>query len=320
MTNIMDPQDLSKAVEILRRGGLVAMPTETVYGLAADARQEDALRKIFLAKERPMDHPLIVHLSDVSQLSEWAVNISESAKKLAQHFWPGPLTLILKKAPHVSDIVTGGQDTIGLRIPNHPVARALLKEMGGGLAAPSANRFGRISPTTAEAVREELDDRVDLILDGGACDVGVESTIVDVSGDEVVVLRPGMISVADIEAVLKKTVAQPKKNSPRVSGSLESHYAPRTPTRLMSAENISSFLQQAHDFPVALMTRQKTQSGKNVFCVVMPEHAKEYAHELYQTLRELDKKNFQQIIVESVPSTYEWDAIRDRLERASQSK
>jgi len=235
-------EEMTKAVDILRAGGLVAIPTETVYGLGADARNPSAVQKIFQAKQRPSDHPLIVHIGEIAQLHEWAVDISPEAWLLAKTFWPGPLTLILKKAPEVSELVTGQQTTIGLRMPNHPVALTVLKEFGGGIAAPSANRFGRISPTTAEAVQEELGDAVDLILEGGQCAVGVESTIVDVSGEQIAILRPGMITAEQIVAVLKQPVLTTPKNAPRVSGSMESHYAPLTPTKLMSIDEKRNFL------------------------------------------------------------------------------
>lgn len=312
-------ETINKAVSILRRGGLVAIPTETVYGLGANANDPEALRKIFAAKQRPIDHPLIVHLADASQLSEWASDISDSALLLAQHFWPGPLTLILKKAPGVSDLVTGNQETIGLRVPSHPVAHELLKAFGSGIAAPSANRFGRISPTTAEAVREELGDSVDLILDGGACEIGVESTIVDVTGEEPIILRPGMITATQIADVLKKSVVAKKKDSPRVSGSLEVHYAPQTKTRLIKSNDIESFLKKIteKELPLALMTRHKNFSHEKVEIITMPDNPEKYAHNIYQKLRELDKQNFRQIIIEEVPDSVEWDAIRDRLNRAA---
>lgn len=311
--------NIKKAAAILHQGGLVAIPTETVYGLGADARNPDALQKIFAAKGRPTDHPLIVHLAEIEQLSEWAVDISDSAWLLAEHFWPGPLTLILKKASGVLDIVTGNQDTIGLRIPNHPVARQLLQVFGGGVAAPSANRFGRISPTTAEAVREELGDAVDIILDGGACEVGVESTIVDVTSDEPVILRPGMISAKQIANVLKKPLVSQKKNAPRVSGSMESHYAPSTKTCLVNADELSDFLQNVKntDLRIALLSRANLVVPENIELVLMPENPHAYAHDLYQVLRDLDKKNFSKIVIEAVPQDVAWDAIRDRLGRAS---
>jgi len=311
----MQKSDVSKAVGILRAGGLVAIPTETVYGLGADARNPAAVHKIFLAKQRPHDHPVIVHLADLSQVSEWAMDISADALLLAKAFWPGPLTLILKKALPVDDGVTGGQDTIGVRIPNHPVALAVLNEFGGGIAAPSANRFGRISPTRAEAVREELGDAVDLILEGGQCRVGVESTIVDMSSECPVILRPGMITAVQIEAVLHRPMASQKKNAPRVSGSLESHYAPVTQTVLMSSAEIELFLNQSQT-DVAVLAWSSLFANNNFF-IKMSANSDVYAHDLYQVLRDLDKKGLKQIIVERVPDTVEWDAVRDRLQRAA---
>ncbi len=308
----MQNNAIEKAIKILRAGGLVAIPTETVYGLGADARNKAAVQKIFLAKQRPADHPVIVHLADVSQLSDWAVDISPDARLLAKAFWPGPLTLILKKAAHVEDIITGGQDTVGLRIPNHPVALAVLKEYGGGIAAPSANRFGRISPTTAEAVREELGNAVDWVLEGGQCDVGVESTIVDLSGDVPAVLRPGRITVEQIEKVLGKSVGTEKKNAPRVSGSLESHYAPVTPVRLMSNAELVLFLKNKHD-DVAIVVWSDIAGD----VVNLSSDPIRYAHDLYQVMRELDKKGLKEIIFERVPVGVEWDAARDRLQRAA---
>lgn len=312
---------ITKALEILRRGGLVAIPTETVYGLAGDARNPQALKKIFVAKQRPMDHPLIVHVGEVKAILDWARDISPSAWLLANTFWPGPLTLILKKNTTAHSIITGGQDTIGLRIPNHPMTLALLKEFGGGVAAPSANRFGRISPTTAEAVREELANAVDFIVDGGQCDVGVESTIVDMSGTCPVILRPGMISALQIEEVLQQTVVRTKKKeSPRVSGSMESHYAPVTPTRLMTHEVLEKYLQAIgpEEGPIAVLTLKiKNVDTPGVTFHRMPMDSKKYAHDLYIILRELDKRQFKQILIEEVPKEIDWEAIRDRLNRAS---
>jgi L-threonylcarbamoyladenylate synthase len=305
---------INEAVLILRAGGLVAMPTETVYGLAADARNPEALKKIFLAKQRPMDHPLIVHLAGIEQINEWASEIPPEAWTLAKAFWPGPLTLILKKAPCVSDVVTGGQDTIGLRIPNHSVARELLNAFGGGLAAPSANRFGRISPTTAQAVREELGEAVDLILEGGACEVGVESTIVDITGSQPVILRPGMISARQIEKVLHKPVMSFKKDAPRVSGSLELHYAPQTKTVLAETAEIFNL---STDENIALVALHDFVVNENVYLIKMSSDPKQYAHDLYQTLRHLDKKGFAKIMIEKVPGEVAWAAIQDRLKRAT---
>ncbi len=313
-------QDLQYAATTLHNGGLVAIPTETVYGLAADAKNPAALLKVFQAKGRPVDHPLIVHIADISQLTEWAIDISPQALSLAKHCWPGPLTLILKKAPGVNDIVTGGQDTIGIRVPNHPVALALLQQFGSGVAAPSANRFGRISPTTAEAVREELGDKVDCILDGGQCDVGVESTIVDVSGNDIRILRPGMITAKQIEAVLHAHLAVTStQHTPRVSGSLESHYAPVTKTELMSSQQLQKYLQNipASDLPLAVMHFKNISVTEKIHSVLMQEDAAQYAHDLYKVLRDLDKKQFKKIIIQAVPDDSGWDAVRDRLSRAT---
>lgn len=235
-------ESIDRAVALLNAGHLIGLPTETVYGLAADADNPEAVAAIFTAKGRPADHPLIVHLGADDLLSAYATDIPDAAWALAEAFWPGPLTLILKKAPSVPDIVTGGQDTVGIRIPGHPVALTLLRALaesrrqagksGGGLAAPSANRFGRISPTSAQHVADELGDAVALILDGGDCRVGIESTIVDLSRGAPVILRPGAISAEQLSLVLGEPIGSKDsvaKDVPRVSGSLASHYAPQTP-------------------------------------------------------------------------------------------
>ncbi|HSW70244.1 MAG TPA: L-threonylcarbamoyladenylate synthase [Gammaproteobacteria bacterium] len=313
----MQKNDITKAVLLLRAGGLVALPTETVYGLGADASNPEAVRKIFLAKQRPSDHPIIVHIAHVSQMTDWARDIPEQALLLARAFWPGPLTLILKKAPEVSSILTGNQETIGLRIPNHPVALAVLKEFGGGIAAPSANRFGRISPTTAAAVREELGGAVDLVLEGGQCEVGVESTIVDLSGECPAVLRPGMITADQIEAVLEQPLLRKKKNAPRVPGALESHYAPVTPVHLIPAVQLKVFLQSRTEVETFAIIALSEFNAEGMNVIKMPRNPQWYAHDLYYVMRELDKKGLKEIIVESVPDGVEWDAVRDRLLRAA---
>jgi L-threonylcarbamoyladenylate synthase len=314
---------LNKAVQILREGGLVAFPTETVYGLGADASNPQALAKIFAAKERPVNHPLIVHVGSTEQLSDWALEISEQAQLLAAAFWPGPMTLIFKKKSHCPDLLTGSQETIGIRIPQHPLALSLLNAFGGGIAAPSANRFGRISPTTALAVAEELGSSVDLILDGGQCAVGVESTIIDVSGATPAVLRPGMITVPQIEKVLQEKIFSTGENSPRVSGSHESHYAPCTPSMLVNAAAILEEIAMlpVQDFPLVVLTREKfTGTYQDVEFIKMPEDAKQYAHDLYATLRACDRKEFRCIVIAAVPDGAVWDAVRDRLQRACGKK
>lgn len=315
-----DPALLERAVALLRAGELVAFPTETVYGLGADALNPAAVMRIFAAKGRPADHPLIVHLPKGALLDNWAVDVPEAARQLASAFWPGPLTLILRRARGVPLAVTGGQDTVGLRMPDHPVALALLDAFGSGIAAPSANRFGRISPTSAEHVREELGDRVSMILDGGACSVGIESTIVDFSGEEPVVLRPGAISTAEIESVLgAKIGGRLRADAPRVSGTLAAHYAPRKPMRVVPSANLRAVLNMhrhqgttcavlAHSLPPL--------ADQPHYWRMMPAQAPGYAHDLYAALREADGGAAALIVLEAVPQTAEWVAVNDRLHRA----
>jgi L-threonylcarbamoyladenylate synthase len=318
----MKTSDIIAAVALLRAGKLVAIPTETVYGLGADASNEAAIRRIFKAKNRPHDHPLIVHIASVTQLTKWARDIPPAVQQLAAAFWPGPLTLILKKQAHVLDIVTGSQDTIGLRIPSHPIAQAVLQAFGGGVAAPSANQFTHISPTTADAVREELGDQVDLILDGGDCTVGLESTIVDLSHDEPVILRPGMISAQMLSNVLGTKVISSRQDVPtRAPGMHHLHYAPTTKTQVIETKNLAHFFAslQSNDLPIAFVTHNAHEQTKQIQFVRMPHSSTAYAHDLYRVLRDLDHQHYQRIIIEAVPEDAEWDAIRDRLNKASGS-
>ncbi len=235
---------IERAAELLRAGDLVAFPTETVYGLGADATNAKAVSRIFAAKGRPADHPVIVHLHDISQVERWASAMPDAARRLAEAFWPGPLTLILPRAASVHDAVTGGQDSVGLRVPSHPVARELLEAFGGGIAAPSANRFGRISPTRAAHVAGDLGDAVALILDGGACDVGIESTIVALTGDAPVLLRPGAIGERELARVLGHAPLAPDRSAPRASGTLAAHYAPKTAALLAPADALIAEIDQ----------------------------------------------------------------------------
>ena len=315
---LANPGEIERAVEILKAGGLVAFPTETVYGLGADASNAHAVGRIFEAKGRPADHPLIVHLAAADQLAQWAVAIPATARQLADRFWPGPLTLILKRAPGVIDEVTGGQDTVGLRVPSHPVAQALLHGFGSGVAAPSANRFGRISPTTAQHVRDELGERVDLILDGGACEVGIESTIVDLSAAVPALLRPGRISAEQIEAALGASVYCAGLGSPRASGTLAAHYAPRTSLLVAGGEGLEGMVRsQPVGRQVAVLARRARPRALTVVTwIVAPTEPIAYAHDLYAALRALDQSGAELIVVESLPETPEWAAVRDRLHRA----
>lgn len=317
---MVSDREIKNAVAVLCAGGLVAFPTETVYGLGADASNPEALKKVFAAKGRPHDHPLIVHVADAAQLANWAREIPPAATRLAKKFWPGPLTMILRRAPGVSDLVTGGQDTVALRVPSHPVAQALLRAFGGGIAAPSANRFGRVSATTAEHVRHEFGDTVDCVLDGGAADVGIESTIVDLSGAQPGLLRPGRITAQQLEEVLEMPLAAPGSAAPRAPGTLAKHYAPQTPLLMMEADLLlelaASLTRQGKR--VAALARSALQPLlPDLIWITAPADAESYAHDLYGNLRRLDEAGCDTILVEAPPQETAWAAITDRLTRAA---
>lgn len=312
------PGVIERAVHLLRQGELVAFPTETVYGLGADARNPAAVAKIFAVKGRPADHPVIVHIPDVSHLDRWAREISPAARAVAEKFWPGPLTLILKRQPGVPDIVTGGQDTVGLRVPNHPLALELLRAFGGGIAAPSANKYGRISPTTAQHVADDLGDAVALILDGGPCPIGIESTIVDMSSEHTTILRPGMISTVDLGLFLGRMPAQKTNtHSVKAPGTHLAHYAPKTPLLLVPDDTVAvavrTALGKGEKIAVLAPYPAPIEHPLIVAWHVAPRDAASYARELYATLRILDTAGADLIIVQR-PS---WPALIDRLMRAA---
>jgi L-threonylcarbamoyladenylate synthase len=313
-------EEIERAAAVLRAGGLVAFPTETVYGLGADASNDEALKKIYAAKGRPRNHPLIVHLENFAAVAQWAKNVPGAAHALARRYWPGPLTLILERADGVSDLLTGGQDTIALRVPSHPIARALLAAFGGGIAAPSANRYGRVSATTAEHVRSEFGSAVDLVLDGGACEVGIESTIVDLSGPQPALLRPGSIGASELEAALGIVLAGAGAASPRVPGSIAKHYSPQTPLMLMEADLVvelaASMTRQGHK--VAVLARSaRPPLLEGMTWVAASSEPAAYAHDLYANLRALDAAGCSAILVEEPPLEPAWAAIHDRLTRAA---
>lgn len=317
MSAAQTPPDVEAAVAALRRGEVIGLPTETVYGLAADATNVEAVRRIFALKGRPADHPLIVHIADASGLPTWTTGASPLALRLAEAFWPGPLTMILPRSARVPEVVTGGQDTVGLRCPDHPVALAVLREFGGGLAAPSANRFGRISPTSAAHVREEFPRGVDIILDGGDCEIGIESTIIDLSSGEQRILRPGRISAARIEAVIGPVAQDRSEHSPRASGTLEAHYAPRTPLLMLPRVALEKEAREqgALGKRVAILGVGTIPKGSNG--LALPEDAESFAHGLYAALRQLDASGQQLLLVERPPEDPNWDAVHDRLRRAA---
>lgn len=327
---------LDDAVRRLAEGGLVAFPTETVYGLGADAENPQAIARIYQAKGRPSNHPVIVHVAPDADLTYWARSVPAAARALVQAFWPGPLTLILPRAPGIPAAVSGGQDSIGLRCPSHPVAQELLRRFAalkggqGGVAAPSANKFGQVSPTQAAHVRNEfpeLDADALLVLEGGPSQVGIESTIVDLSrleeGVGPVLLRPGHVTAQDLAAVLGVTPSSPDTGAPRVSGSLKAHYAPRTPLQLAERGQLQAVLDQARAkgerlavavFP-PVPASFEGQAGV-AWHVCSPDRG-EYAQRLYALLRELDAAGHDRIVLERPPSTPAWQAVNDRLGRAA---
>ena len=318
-----DDAALARAAQALRDGELVAFPTETVYGLGARADDDAAVAGIFAAKGRPSDHPLIVHVTDAEAALHFADAPGPEARRLMQAFWPGPLTLILPRRAGVGAAAAGGQASIGLRCPAHPVARALLARAVAvgvpGVAAPSANRFGRVSPTWAAHVQQEFGDRL-LVLDGGPCEVGIESTIVDCTREPPALLRPGGVSRAAIEAVLGHALREPDAAGPRASGTLESHYAPSARVRLFAPEALSAALAPAPGgslAAVAVYSRQVFPPTGLAVWRRMPEDAAAVAHELFAVLRELDAKGVAQIWVERPPADPAWDGVNDRLRRAA---
>ena len=330
--------DIARAVAILRAGGLVAFPTETVYGLGADASSDAAVAKIFAVKGRPRAHPLIVHLAPPSDsiesvLDGWAREIPDAARALARAFWPGPLTIILRRGPRVADATTGGADTVGLRVPSHPMALELLRAFGGGIAAPSANRFGAVSPTTADHVEHDLGGDVDYILDGGACDVGVESTIVDLSRGQAMLLRPGGLAREAIEAVIGP-LANADAHAPAAPGTLASHYAPRAKVIAVSVVDvpaeIAAVREQARDAglggdrpriavlaPAAVFALWPAEALAHTEERALPDDVAGMARELYTALRDLDASGVDVVIAALPPAAGLGEAVGDRLLRAA---
>ncbi|BCF96022.1 threonylcarbamoyl-AMP synthase [Paraburkholderia sp. PGU19] len=322
--------EIARAAALLNAGQLVAFPTETVYGLGGDAESPDAVARIYAAKGRPANHPVIVHLAPGGDPNYWVEQLPSDAQRLIDAFWPGPLTLILKRAAHIPAAVSGGQDSVGLRCPSHPVAQALLTAFSalrnghGGVAAPSANRFGHVSPTTAQHVREEFGNAIH-VLDGGSSDVGIESTIVDLSRGFPALLRPGHVTPQDIADVLGEMPRLPDgsdASAPRASGTLKAHYAPRTPLALLPFDVLEPLLAaRASGERVALVARVsragRWAEAEGVHFVAAPEDPHLYARDLYGLLRALDRANVSRILIEKLPDTIEWIAVNDRLGRAA---
>lgn len=341
MLNGYDESNLHSAILTLKRGGIVALPTETVYGLAADARSEEAVNKIFAAKDRPADHPLIVHIESFAQVAEWAVDVHPIAEKIAAEFWPGPLTMLFKKAPHVLDVITGGKPTICLRVPNHPVFLQVLHAMKTGLAAPSANPYQRLSPTCAKHVMFGLGDKIDAIVDGGKCKRGIESTIIDLTGLDtehgfgmvgcagcggagerlrVRILRKGPITKAMLEAKNPELVVEePEEHDEKVSGNMLQHYQPLTPASLMSLESIVRHMTEnvGKKFAVVYYSSIGWVSNSAAFLPQLPDNKDGYESELYASLFEADQLGVDEILIERPPADPDWSASLDRLRKAT---
>ena len=306
--------EITRAARLLKEGRLVAFPTETVYGLGADASSAAAVARLYAVKRRPPDHPVIVHFDGAERAFTWAREVPAAARTLAKRFWPGPLTMILRRSSLAHDFITGGQDNVGVRVPAHPVAHQLLATFGGGVAAPSANRFGHVSPTTAAHVRADLGADVDLVLEGGASEVGIESTIVDLSRGDPMVLRPGKISAAELQAALGAPLGARVEDVPRHSGGLERHYAPRTPAKLVPVHELDREIARLRD-KVAVLAFSRPDERVD-YWLRMPRDPLAYAHRLYAALRELDGADCEAILIEAPPESPEWAAVRDRLRRA----
>jgi L-threonylcarbamoyladenylate synthase len=323
------PADIAAAAAALEAGALVAFPTETVYGLGADAENPAAVAKIYAAKGRPQDHPVIVHVAPGADLDYWTTDVPEAARALVRHFWPGPLTLILKRNAHIPDAVSGGQDTVGIRCPSHPVAMQLLQAFKGGkggVAAPSANKFGNVSPTTAQHVRDEFHDEVgpgkavEAVLDGGSSQVGIESTILDMSRLAThgpVLLRPGHISAQQIAGVIGTLPRQPDQAAPRASGTLESHYAPKAPVALLPTGDIEKTLAQLKLRGRCAALIHYTPFPDAHPNVALPAEPVGYAYGVYAALRAMDQQQVELILVEAPPSGDAWLGVNDRLRRAA---
>jgi len=311
--------DVGAAAKLLAEGKTVVFPTETVYGLGADAANPAAVGKIFELKGRPANHPVIVHVAGTHGLRDWGSDVPDMAIILAEKFWPGPLTLIVKRSSRVPLIVTGGQESVGLRCPSHPMAQELLREFerigSGAIAAPSANKFGHVSPTTAQHVRDEFGAGLP-VLDGGACEVGLESTIVDLSCGAPVLLRPGAITRRQIANAIGVEPRDRDQHSPRASGTLAAHYAPQTSLTLMSPASLDADVRNFANVAV-LARREPSMGSKATFWIVAADDPALYAHDLYANLRKLDDAGAKRILVEAPPPTPEWEAVNDRLARAA---
>lgn len=314
-TKIFKATQIDEVVSLLKNGGLVALPTETVYGLAADALNEAAIQKIFKAKGRPSNHPLIVHIDSFDKIDPWCQDISIAAKKLADNFWPGSLTMIFNKRNNVSNSITGGLNTIAIRIPNHPVILEVISKLGNGIAAPSANAHQKTSPTSSMHVLKTLDGKIAGIVDSGVCAVGIESTIIDMTKEIPIILRPGAITVEMIEKVLGINIENPIYHNEKVSGNMKNHYQPEKPLFIFTIDQIESLSKEETN--IAIIHYSKISKTENAIYYTMPKNKAEYTKIFYSTLHSIDNTNVAKVLVETPPSSIEWADINDRLIKAS---
>jgi len=313
-TKMIKPHQVDEVVDLLKKGELVALPTETVYGLAADAQNEAAVQKIFIAKGRPSDHPLIVHIDSFENIETFAQNVSLQAKKLADHFWPGPLTMVLHKQSCVSDTITAGLHTVAIRVPHHPIFLEVIKKLGNGIVAPSANSYQKTSPTSPVHVLKTLAGKIAAVVDGGPCSVGIESTIVDMTKDIPIILRPGAITQKMIQDVLNVKVEAPVSHREKVSGNMENHYQPEKPLFLLSIDQIHNLVKTEKN--IAVMHYSDMPKLDHVFYYQMPQDKSEYTKNLYSAFYHIDNTDVEKVFVEMPPCTLEWVDVLDRLAKA----
>lgn len=311
--------DITKAANFILDGELVGIPTETVYGLAADASNKLAINKIFEVKGRPKNHPLIVHIASIDHLSEWVIDIPHYARVLARHFWPGPMSLLLKKHPNVLNEITGGSNKICIRIPNHSVTLSLLRMLNKPIAAPSANLFGRVSPTSAKHVLDDLNGKIAAVIDGGQCEVGLESTIIDLTEVEPKILRPGAVSIEELEKILKHNISHDFKSKAKVSGNLVNHYQPKASVYLYEKKEFENLYANATKNKSAFLVLSEINK-EIINTYKMPCEAAKYAQVFYSTLRLMDDNEFEKIYIELPPEESKWYAIHDRIKKASFKK
>lgn len=314
-TKRLSKSDLNEAVALLKAGYTVALPTETVYGLAANAHDTRAIQRVFAAKGRPKKHPLIVHIGSIAQIHQYAQQVSGQAIRLAEHFWPGPLTMILHKQDYVTDHITGGLQTIALRIPNHPIMLEVIHQLGNGIVAPSANAYTKTSPTQAEHVLKTLDGKIAAIVDGGSTSVGIESTIIDMTKEVPTLLRPGAISADMISDVLKTSIQSPAQHNEKVSGNMKNHYQPEKPLHLKTAHEIELLAIQQNN--MAVIHHSDINQEQHHLYYKMPTQKAAFAKILYSTLHEIDKTGVNKILVETLPNNNQWVDVLDRLTKAS---